>query len=1503
MSKKPTTPQHTAPQNTKKDAVADLRVGKTLPVAQAKANARKPGQEELQAQIAEQVAQQDEQLPEQAAVEQQGGMQLAQAAAEGAATATDAAAGGSAEQGLVGPLAGAFNPLLALAGVGVVAGASGGGGGGGAAAPAPAAVVNKGLAVDGYIEGGQIFVQAENGTRTLVGRTGDKGQFIGLDNTPGLKLTEAQSKLVLVLTGGTDTGDGDQDLGANTLTLTAPPGSSVISPLTTLVVALKEKNGDISFEQAEKQIKQAFGIPDSTDLNTLDPVTGEIIGSEDGSVSAAVALEALQAGAAVNQILFAVLGATANSGVDQEDIIASVLDAIEDAGGELSPAALALAAVGDLDLNDLAKIALQKAIADDLKAIEDATSVDGTFTAQQDAENSPTPVVTIGEAEPAGELVFGETTIDVEGGLLTVTSGEDIQTFAYLNTVETDDVDVNEPEVNVNLRSGVEPMVAITTGDVTVTSEQPREILVHGKDTFVVDSEDPIDAEQIGLSSLASTVFAPGFIGGVDVAGGALTFNTSLDYPSLTRVSEGANSATINLNADGSTSYSNVEALAKDVTVNVVGDSSDSATLVLGGGATVALSSNNGGQQSTRSLDAADTVTVNFELSEGSSSAASEIAADTVQFNLANTTLSNLVVHGGRTVFTDSNEFKQAVALPQIVAPIIVAPPGPGVVDTPTTPVAQPISTYALQTVDTLAASSVTASPGDAEVTNLFFGVSVSADTVAFENATNFYSSSSDFGGIDGGNSRSISNSQTGEVTYDVVSGEDFFTRFSSSDEYRLSRAAADEVTISLADVADAQIVAVTSNFTLNQDVIEDTNGGYASVSVNGGVEVEYSRTSSTPGNGVPNTFAYQAARTTEAADRVDINTNGAVQVMALTPQEGSIRDFAAVVLNPGIAANNVSLAANSVQLNMISGATQYGEDSQSMNSKEAYSGQSEASIVVEGAESVSITAESLSISNDWRAPSAGLIVADTINLNAGSIQPVNLAGGIEYSNIGSYSGSYLDGTSENKDSTTTVTTAASEVNVVLGLAGGSSSLTVVADKLSVVNTTAARVQATELVIDAPATVFNSFTFEANGGFEATLTNESSNTRTPTTYTGNVSVPDGFTTTFVQVTSGGNTSSSVSIQAASEVSVEVQGNINVNQNSEFFSSAVKSRFELPGIVAKDVTLSSDGIYLENGISGAVTVSESSGNSSFTTNVIFTDSNGNVTNPNGNIVQQGFSNSSSAELHITAADSVVLTAEFSVEGPGRSGFIHADSLEVTASYISSLQVGGDLNGEQNLSRSFSTQAGNTSSSTQDFTIEGSSNVELRAEVENNGEYGTVSEVIVYGGSDSTDVVTVSAYGIYDLSIQGETRFSSGEGESYEKAANRVEVSTVIEDESFSSNDNVTIMAKSGFVNLGNGNDYIELRDSVTEAQALSVDLGSGDDTLAFDDYSRDDFTVTFDAASGALTFTAVNTEARDIYTVKGAEVVAFSDGNYNVVNGTLQLQSQVIELIALQNDVV
>lgn len=307
MSKKPTTLQHTAPQNTKKDAVTDLRLGKTLPVAQAKANARKPGQEELQAQIAEQVAQQDEQLLEQAAVEQQGGMQLAQAAAEGAATATDAAAGGSTEQGLVGPLAGAFNPLLALAGVGVVAGASGGGGGG-AAAPAPAAVVNKGLAVDGYIEGGQIFVQAENGTRTLVGRTGDKGQFIGLDNTPGLKLTEAQSKLVLVLTGGTDTGDGDQDLGANTLTLTAPPGSSVISPLTTLIVALKEKNGDISFEQAEKQIKQAFGIPDSTDLNTLDPVTGEIIGSEDGSASAAVALEALQAGAAVNQILFAVLG-------------------------------------------------------------------------------------------------------------------------------------------------------------------------------------------------------------------------------------------------------------------------------------------------------------------------------------------------------------------------------------------------------------------------------------------------------------------------------------------------------------------------------------------------------------------------------------------------------------------------------------------------------------------------------------------------------------------------------------------------------------------------------------------------------------------------------------------------------------------------------------------------------------------------------------------------------------------------------------------------------------------------------------------------------------------------------------------------------------------------------------------------------------------------------------------------------------------------------------------
>ncbi|OSQ33335.1 hypothetical protein THS27_26195, partial [Thalassospira sp. MCCC 1A01428] len=132
--------------------------------------------------------------------------------------------------------------------------ACGGGGGGGLGGAFGGG--SGGKVVDGYISGATVSrVDGSGNTVT----TDANGNFTGLTGSGAIKIT-----------GGTDISTGLAFEG----TLTAPDGSSVVTPLTTLVQKLIEDDPNTTEEEAITAVKNAFGLTGGfdVDLKTVDPV-------------------------------------------------------------------------------------------------------------------------------------------------------------------------------------------------------------------------------------------------------------------------------------------------------------------------------------------------------------------------------------------------------------------------------------------------------------------------------------------------------------------------------------------------------------------------------------------------------------------------------------------------------------------------------------------------------------------------------------------------------------------------------------------------------------------------------------------------------------------------------------------------------------------------------------------------------------------------------------------------------------------------------------------------------------------------------------------------------------------------------------------------------------------------------------------------------------------------------------------------------------------------------
>lgn len=160
------------------------------------------------------------------------------------------AAGGFGTLGLLG--------ALGVGGLAIAAG-SGGGGGGGAVSPQA-----SGRVVDGYLAGATVFID-QDGDGQL-----DPGEASSTTDAQGNFRLPANQSGSIVAFGGTDISTGLPFVGV----LRAPAGSTVVTPLTTLVSELMS-SGSTTAAQAQETVLKALGLGglnNKLDLRNYDPL-------------------------------------------------------------------------------------------------------------------------------------------------------------------------------------------------------------------------------------------------------------------------------------------------------------------------------------------------------------------------------------------------------------------------------------------------------------------------------------------------------------------------------------------------------------------------------------------------------------------------------------------------------------------------------------------------------------------------------------------------------------------------------------------------------------------------------------------------------------------------------------------------------------------------------------------------------------------------------------------------------------------------------------------------------------------------------------------------------------------------------------------------------------------------------------------------------------------------------------------------------------------------------
>ncbi|MFZ4444496.1 MAG: hypothetical protein ACOYOY_13895 [Planktothrix agardhii] len=251
-----------------------------------------------------------------------------------------------------------------------------------------------------------------------------------------------------VAIGGTDAITGQ----AFTGTLRAVPGSTVVTPLTTLVATLVDTG--LTPEVSETQVKTALGLPSSINLATFDPIAAAQAGSSEGQavLAAQVAVQTLIS--QISNSLQTVAGISSNS-LDAQ-VTANLAQLLQTGSVNLSDST----AIQTLITNTVSNITntlaevdpgntinleaitnnisqLSEVIAASNQQILTATTTDGIFQAQKVAQTSVTQDLI---AAFSGTKSFDEVVANNTGAALT----------AQITTATIDTSVIDQPSTDPN---------------------------------------------------------------------------------------------------------------------------------------------------------------------------------------------------------------------------------------------------------------------------------------------------------------------------------------------------------------------------------------------------------------------------------------------------------------------------------------------------------------------------------------------------------------------------------------------------------------------------------------------------------------------------------------------------------------------------------------------------------------------------------------------------------------------------------------------------------------------------------------------------------------------------------------------------------------------------------------------------------------------------------------------------------------------------------------------
>ncbi|WP_425073386.1 beta strand repeat-containing protein [Sagittula sp. S175] len=502
--------------------------------------------------------------------------------AEGTATqiaelSAAATTGGGLAGGIAGGMGGIGGAAAGIGGLALIGGAGGGSSSGGSSSSSSSGGVStggtteaarfaaSGSAIDGYLAGATVFYDMDGdgvADSTESQTTSDaNGDFVFANGVTQNELDNG----TLTATGGTDISTGK----AFTGTLTAPSGSTVITPLTTAVQQRMVATGEDA-TTANGKVATALGL-EGQDLSTLDPVEaaagGDVAAMQSAAIlatviSMATALYAdpdqadVAAEAALDHVMDTLIANGTLVDSDYDDAFAAAAQAVVDAfGGDLQDttgvgAAAAAAADAIERATTLDEIATTQTVVQDdvVTALKDGT-LDTTTVSDGLAAVADLKPVVQSDNLPDGTINI-EVSDDIDGTIILSGSGQ-IGSFIEVTMGGATGeawVQQSQPQLRISLEQ-----LAVSGGTWQVTL--PLSEVGEGTATVRITATqyvDPFNAD----SAVLRTVVTTGATFDVDLTAPVVTFDDpgtittqdALDALTLTGTGEAGNTVYVTLN-------------------------------------------------------------------------------------------------------------------------------------------------------------------------------------------------------------------------------------------------------------------------------------------------------------------------------------------------------------------------------------------------------------------------------------------------------------------------------------------------------------------------------------------------------------------------------------------------------------------------------------------------------------------------------------------------------------------------------------------------------------------------------------------------------------------------------------------------------------------------------------------------------------------------------------------------------------------------------------------